>query len=491
MADAGKIITFYSYKGGTGRSMALANVAWILASSGKRVLTIDWDLEAPGLHRYFYPFLIDKDLTYSEGIIDFIIEYSMAALTPPGSGDLQKDWFLPYANILRYATSLNWPFEGQGKLDFIPAGRQGPSYSTRVNSFDWQDFYNRLGGWAFLEAAKEKMRAEYDYILIDSRTGVSDTSGICTVQMPDTLVVCYLLNNQSIDGSAAVAASVYEQRQKSLRVFPIAMRVENSEKEKRDFRREYARDIFDAYTEELRDKERYRSKVQFPYVPYYAYEEILATFGDKPEDTNTLLESAERLTSFLTNGSVNEFKCNFDLKRRREVLTSYAQLPKSKLSIEPPDEFGAVRRVARAVTQFARKSLERPVPFWFVMLLLIAAAGPLIFTVKQWDVAQEAGQLRQQLSLTSDELGTVRDELNLAKKSLEVAQNNQAQVKYIADLEQQVQEQGEFMKEMQKQADIMKQQATSCRQARLAATQKATQLQEQLDECRASGSEDR
>ncbi len=42
----GKVITFYSFKGGTGRSMALANVAWILASCGKRVLAVDWDLEA-------------------------------------------------------------------------------------------------------------------------------------------------------------------------------------------------------------------------------------------------------------------------------------------------------------------------------------------------------------------------------------------------------------------------------------------------------------
>ena len=42
---AGQVITFYSYKGGTGRSMALANVAWILASNGKRVLVIDWDFE--------------------------------------------------------------------------------------------------------------------------------------------------------------------------------------------------------------------------------------------------------------------------------------------------------------------------------------------------------------------------------------------------------------------------------------------------------------
>jgi len=35
----GQIITFYSYKGGTGRTMALANVAWILATNGKRVLS--------------------------------------------------------------------------------------------------------------------------------------------------------------------------------------------------------------------------------------------------------------------------------------------------------------------------------------------------------------------------------------------------------------------------------------------------------------------
>jgi MinD-like ATPase involved in chromosome partitioning or flagellar assembly len=54
----GTIITFYSYKGGTGRTMALANLAWVLASNDKKVLLIDWDLEAPGLHRYLRPFLV-------------------------------------------------------------------------------------------------------------------------------------------------------------------------------------------------------------------------------------------------------------------------------------------------------------------------------------------------------------------------------------------------------------------------------------------------
>src|SRR6476469_6969186 len=78
----GTIITFYSYKGGTGRSMALANVAWILATNGKRVLAVDWDLEAPGLHRFFTPFLSDKGRTHSEGLIEWVLNFAMEAATP-------------------------------------------------------------------------------------------------------------------------------------------------------------------------------------------------------------------------------------------------------------------------------------------------------------------------------------------------------------------------------------------------------------------------
>ena len=49
----GTVVTFYSYKGGVGRSFALANIATLLGRWGFRVLCIDWDLEAPGLPYYF------------------------------------------------------------------------------------------------------------------------------------------------------------------------------------------------------------------------------------------------------------------------------------------------------------------------------------------------------------------------------------------------------------------------------------------------------
>src|SRR5436189_50223 len=89
--EPGKIITFYSYKGGTGRSMALANVAWILASQGKRVLIVDWDLEAPGQHRYFHPFIQDKNLTSSEGLIDLVMRFEDAAIRPAETAGTEYD----------------------------------------------------------------------------------------------------------------------------------------------------------------------------------------------------------------------------------------------------------------------------------------------------------------------------------------------------------------------------------------------------------------
>ena len=49
------------------------------------------------------------------------------------------------------------------------------------------------------------MKSNYDYTLIDSRTGLSDIADICTVHLPDILVDCFTLNNQSIEGAAEIA----------------------------------------------------------------------------------------------------------------------------------------------------------------------------------------------------------------------------------------------------------------------------------------------
>ena len=45
-------VTFYSYKGGVGRTLALVNTAFSLALRGKKTLIWDLDLEAPSLLRF-------------------------------------------------------------------------------------------------------------------------------------------------------------------------------------------------------------------------------------------------------------------------------------------------------------------------------------------------------------------------------------------------------------------------------------------------------
>ena len=68
----GQVITFYSYKGGVGRTMALANIAVLLAQWRYKVLIADWDLEAPGLEYFFKDYLNLEAVTQQTGIIDLL-----------------------------------------------------------------------------------------------------------------------------------------------------------------------------------------------------------------------------------------------------------------------------------------------------------------------------------------------------------------------------------------------------------------------------------
>jgi cellulose biosynthesis protein BcsQ len=361
----GEIITFYSYKGGTGRTMALANVGWLLASAGKKVLLVDWDLEAPGLHRYLHPFLLDKELIASRGIIDVVMDFSIQAMTPAAGGE-GSDWYKKYADILRCALSLNWSEFGEGRLDLLPAGQQTATYATRVNSFSWDNFYERLGGGTFLEAVKASMKKEYDYVLVDSRTGVSDTSGICTVQLPDKVVICFTLNRQSIQGAAAVAESIVQARAKEpklppLEIFPVPTRVERAEHVRLEAARTAARDLFSNFLGGWDEVKRraYWKEIEVFYQPYYAYEEVPATFGEERAEIGSMLYSMERLAGYLTG--VSGWKMP-SAQQRDIVLGQYLRVKPVGPGVEvSPALLDQIMPVAEAAPS-ASPSLSPPPP---------------------------------------------------------------------------------------------------------------------------------
>ncbi|WP_062352455.1 FxSxx-COOH system tetratricopeptide repeat protein [Herbidospora yilanensis] len=300
----GRIITFYSYKGGTGRTMALANTAWVLAANGKRVLVVDWDLESPGLHKFFHPFLEDEVIASTPGVIDIINEYVWAAIRPQQRA---TDWHLDYAKVMPHAVSLEWEFPGEGTLDFVSAGQQNRDYSSLVSTFDWDNLYDRLGGGLFFDAMRADMKANYDFTLIDSRTGRSDIADICTLHLPDMLVDCFTMADQSIEGAAKVARYIEERiRTKPIRILPVPMRIDDGEKEKLDAGRQLARSRFDNLPSGMTadERNRYWGAVEIPYKRFYAFEETLATFGDGSGSPNSLLAAYERLTGAITDGEV-------------------------------------------------------------------------------------------------------------------------------------------------------------------------------------------
>jgi MinD-like ATPase involved in chromosome partitioning or flagellar assembly len=346
----GNIVSFYSYKGGTGRTMALSNVAWVLASNGCDVLVIDWDLEAPGLHRYFRPFLIDYELTATPGLIDFVWDAAKAYVTPTDGPTT-----ISFPTLEDYTVGLDWDFGERGSISFIPAGRQDENYAQRVNTFNWDNFYERLGGGKILEAERERLRASYDYILIDSRTGVSDTASICTVHMPDMLVVFFTLNRQSIKGTAAVTQSIRSQRAQ-IPVFPVPTRIENTETDKRDAALAYARRIFAPFLLhvqthasgiDLRQQAQYWNQVETPYRAFYAFEEVPAAFKDEPGSRNSLLAPIERIAYWISDSRVSKHR-PVDEARRAHIVNAFAFTEREDAGAEPvPTSLQAVSRTSK------------------------------------------------------------------------------------------------------------------------------------------------
>jgi cellulose biosynthesis protein BcsQ len=176
----GTIITFYSYKGGVGRTFALANIAALLSTWGYKILCIDWDLEAPGLQFYFQSRMKERN---PPGLVEFIQAHVEGK---------QPSW-------QDYTTSVS--FDDAASLLFMQAGHRDESYVQRLQGLNWETLYTEHNLGNFLELVRNEWKESLDFILIDSRTGITDIGGICTIQLPDLLVLPLTANEQSLSGS--------------------------------------------------------------------------------------------------------------------------------------------------------------------------------------------------------------------------------------------------------------------------------------------------
>lgn len=194
-----RILTFYSFKGGVGRTMLLANTAYRLANKhGLRVIAVDWDLEAPGLHRFFG--LSTEDAAKAPGVLDYFSEWRDAVQRQDTDPPDVTPSLIPITDE-KHAPRF-------GSLSLLTAGKIDDRYDRRLADLDWQEFYRSSAGASAVETLRAQLVDLADVVLIDSRTGFTDAGGICTIQIPDGVVLVTAPNQQSLEGIDRVAHSI-------------------------------------------------------------------------------------------------------------------------------------------------------------------------------------------------------------------------------------------------------------------------------------------
>jgi cellulose biosynthesis protein BcsQ len=288
----GRVITFYSYKGGVGRSMALANVSVLLALKGKRVLVVDWDLEAPGIEQYFSRYLRRRVAT--RGIVDLMLAR--------GEG---KN--LPWTECIQRIEVEN------RTIDVIGAGLRNDEYAGRLAGISWKDLFATHDLGRYLEELREEWVATYDFVLIDSRTGITDIGGICTIHLPDAIVALFTSNEQSLTGIVDVLRKARSEHaglpvdRAPLIVVPVPARDESQSEHQRskEWHQRFAKELVELYADWIPKgvtPADVLTILRIPYKAYWSFGEPLPVVEDGTRDPTSIGYAYDTLATLVDTG---------------------------------------------------------------------------------------------------------------------------------------------------------------------------------------------
>ena len=444
----GKIYTFYSFKGGVGRSMALANIAVLVAAQGKRVLLVDFDLEAPGLEHFFYkhdPGLAGR-LQGTPGVIDLL-------------GPEPVDWTSTRTTIELKLDDLALQSDSRSsdripQLEIIHSGRASrprKDYTDQVQRLNWKQLYEDHDIGTRFGHLRAEWIATYDYVFIDSRTGVTDIGDLCTVVLPDHLVLLFVTNEQNIEGVASIYhRAVTEHRRlpferSKLTVLPVLSRDEfySENKLSRDWRKRAAdrlSDLFEDWLpEDLRPIDAFQ-KIFIPYFAIWSFGEALPVL-DEPEaasNPSSINASYSRIARLILHdldwASLDEIADPAEVASTRLIQRREIEEERKRLEED----------IERQREQISRKGTSARRNFWLsniaVFLFLAAAVyfGWSYFTNQdlETEVArleeQTAALLRERIA-ASEQADSLRAELEQARAQFDAASS--LATGYDSDLE--------------------------------------------------------
>ena len=215
------IVTFYSYKGGMGRTTTMIAYAMSLATDAdvtkrKRVVIVDCDLEAPGYLNFF-------DLSKhnglrsgkKNGLVEFICD---AQLTDkPDKLDIND-----YIINVGLDNQNSFAYNNLDNIWIVPAGNLNEGYSDFESSSDRNDY---LEGLAKINLSSVHSVVEHfnllfdkinetlnpDIILIDSRTGFNDIFGTAALYLSSCVIGFFGFSRQTQPGLINLLKEYYKE----------------------------------------------------------------------------------------------------------------------------------------------------------------------------------------------------------------------------------------------------------------------------------------
>lgn len=275
-------ITFYSYKGGVGRTLLMANIARFLAELGRTVIAMDFDLEAPGLH---YKFRFDAATPIKRGLVDLLHDFVADGRVADSLDDIL--FTVPGSDT------------NGGLLRLIPAGAApGSDYWGKLARIDWHAlFYEETSqGVEFFVDLKERVRTQYapDFLLIDARTGITEMGGVATTLLADKVVCVLSGTRENLEGARAVLRGIQRiprlEDNAAIEIIPVVSRLPSgvdAQTERGEAARIY--DFLTARGEGLDDTLTLPVPLVLHHEPKLEMEERLLVGGeDSPRDTPLL-----------------------------------------------------------------------------------------------------------------------------------------------------------------------------------------------------------
>ncbi len=183
-----KVISFYSYKGGVGRTVALMQTANLLALKGKKIALIDLDIEAPSFNEIF-----SESIQSDKGLMNYLYNKLY---------NLDK---IEVSSIVS-KLQLNIP----GDVYIVPTGNINKKYVKMLEALKEK----RISENKYIEELIDELYKNYniDYVLIDSRTGINNWGALAIGEIADEVMLFAYPNEENVKGINLILDMIQDRK---------------------------------------------------------------------------------------------------------------------------------------------------------------------------------------------------------------------------------------------------------------------------------------